>query len=102
MGGFTETVGITVYLRLAVFGFRDGWHHSLSKCLNCRRQFSVPEMGGFTETVGITVYLPLAVFGFRDGWHHSLSKCLNCRRQFSVPEMVASLRQLASLSIKVS
>ena len=81
MGGFTETVGVTVYQ---------------STCLNCHGQFSVyeidgitlyqsvqfsvPEMGGFTETVGVTVYQSVltAVGSFR------------------------FLRWMASLSIKVS
>ena len=63
MGGFTERVGVTVYQSVltAIGSFRFlRWMASLSikvsAYINCRRQFSVPEMGGFTETVGVTAY----------------------------------------------
>ena len=56
------------------------WCHCLSTCLNCRRQFSVPEMDGITAYQSVLT----AVGSFR------------------FLRWVASLRQLASLSIKVS
>ena len=56
------------------------WRHCLSKCLNCRRQFSVSEMDGITAYQSVLT----AVGSFR------------------FLRWVASMRQLASLSIKVS
>ena len=92
MGGFTETVGVTVYQSVltAVGSFRFlRWMASLSIKVSytfCRRQFSVPEMGGFTETVGVTAY----------------QSVLTAVGSFRFLRWVASLRQLASLPIKVS
>ena len=63
---------------------------SISETGNCRRQFSVPEMGGFNETVGVTVYQ---------------SETVGVTVYQSVLTAIGSfrfLRQLASLSIKVS
>ena len=98
---------------------------SISETGNCRRQFLVPEMGGFNETVGVTVYQSVltAIGSFRFLRQLASLSIKVSYGSFSVSEMdgitlyqsvltavgsflflrwVASLRQLASLPIKVS
>ena len=82
---------------------------SISETGNCRRQFLVPEMGGFNETVGVTVYQ--SVLTAIGSWQFSVSEMdgitlyqsvLTAVGSFLFLRWVASMRQLASLSIKVS
>ena len=106
MDGFTETVGVTVYQSVltAIGSFRFlRWMASLYQSV--LTEFSVPEMGGFTETVGVNVYQSVltAVGSFRFlRWLALYQSVLTAVGSFLFLRWVASLRQLASLPIKVS